>query len=291
MEVLSAQRAQLRRAVLLAVAGEGVLTFMDALVKSLTPRYPTFEIAFLRFAMGSVVAAAFFAWQRPGWPSAASVRYNSLRSALIVITAVTFFYALAQLPMAECMALSFVSPLFMALFGVVLLKERFDARIGVALVAGLIGMAIIVGGQLAGGSWSREALLGAGAVLISAVTYALVIVILRARATIDPLPTIVLFQNVGPALLLALPAAAVWVMPSGRDFVLFAVIGVLGVTGHSLLTTAFAKAEAARLAPVHYVVLVWGTLFGALFFGDYPGLTTLIGAAFIVLATLVTQKR
>jgi len=46
---------------------------------------------------------------------------------------------------------------------------------------------------------------------------------------------------------------------------------------------------AARLAPIAYVTLVWGGVFGFLFFAEVPGLATIAGAALIVLGTLVTS--
>lgn len=285
-----AQSDILRRAVALAAAAEGILTLMDAFVKSMTGRYPVLQIAFLRFGVGTVWATILFVASGPRWPSAEALRYNATRSVLVVVTAVSFFFALSKLPMAEAMALSFLSPLFITLFGVMMLGERFDARIGFALAAGIAGMLVIVSGQIGQRAYDQDALLGAGAVVISAVVYALVIILLRARANRDPLPMIVLFQNVGPALLLMVPGWWVWQTMSWRDLGLFVIIGALGVTGHMFMAHAFARAEAARLAPVHYVVLVWGTLFGFLFFGDVPGIATLIGAALIVVATLVSQR-
>ena len=58
-----------------------------------------------------------------------------------------------------------------------------------------------------------------------------------------------------------------------------------------MLAHAFARIEAARLAPITYVTLVWGVVFGFLFFAEVPGLATMAGAALIVLGTLVTQRR
>src|SRR5262245_43272947 len=54
--------------VLLAIGAEGLLTLMDAMIKALS-RYPTFEIAFMRFAFGMVDAVAYALWMRPGWPT------------------------------------------------------------------------------------------------------------------------------------------------------------------------------------------------------------------------------
>lgn len=279
------------RSILLVVAADGLLSLMDALIKLQTARYPTFQIVWLRFSFGLIGATVLLAFMRPGWPGRETIVFNGARSLLVVVVATTFFFALSVLPLAEAIALSFVSPLFIVLFGVLLLGERIDSRIGVALVAGLAGMLLIAGARIGDASYSSAAWRGALAAVTSAMAYGLVIVLLRARATRDPLPTIVFFQNLGPSLILAVPAAYVWVPLSGYDLALFALIGAIGVAGHYLLALAFAGAEAARLAPITYVSLVWATLFGYVFFSELPTASALAGAALIVVGTLVAQRK
>src|SRR5262249_30243300 len=281
----------LARLVLLPLVAEGLLTLMDAMIKSLSPRYPTFEIAFLRYLFAMAGATAYVAWMRPGWPTRTATLHNGLRALLIVVTATSFFFALGKLPLADAIALSFISPVLTALLGGLLLGERLDWRIAMALAAGFAGMVLIVGGSLGARDYSEEVVVGAVAVLVSAVGYALNLVMLRHRATRDPLAHIVLFQNLGPALVLVLPALWVWTPPTPTDFARFAVLGTIGVAAHTMLAHAFARIEAARLAPVQYVTLVWGVLLGFLFFGDVPALLTIIGAGLIVLGTLVTRRR
>jgi drug/metabolite transporter (DMT)-like permease len=277
--------------VLLAVAAEGLLTLMDAIIKQLSPRYPTLQIAFLRFAFGMVGAVAYALWTRPGRPTRDATFYNGLRAGLVVLTATSFFFALSLLPLADAIALSFISPVLTALMGTLILGERLDWRIAVALVAGFLGMLLIVGGKLGSTGLGPEVLMGAAAVLLSAVAYSLNIIMLRHRATRDPLAQIILFQNAGPTLILLLPALWVWVAPSLADLGQFAICGTLGVVAHTMLAHAFARIEAAKLAPIAYVTLVWGVLFGFLFFAEVPGLATLSGAALIVIGTLITQRR
>ena len=204
----------LTRIVLLAVAAEGLLTLMDAIIKALSARYPTLQIAFLRFGFGLIGAAIYTAWNRPGWPTREATLYNGMRALLIVVVATTFFFALARLPLADAIALSFISPVLTAVFGVLLLGERLDWRIVVALAGGFAGMLLIVCGGLGSAGMSGDVLIGVAAVLISAVGYAFNIVLLRHRATRDPLSQIVLFQNLGPAVILALPALWVWTAPT-----------------------------------------------------------------------------
>ena len=282
--------APFRRLVLLAVVAEGLLTLMDAVIKLLSARYPVLQIAFLRYGFGLIGAAIYATWSRPGWPTREATLYNGIRAVVIVVTATSFFFALARLPLADAIALSFISPVLTALLGAALLGERLDWRIAAALAAGFVGMLLIVSSQMSGAGLDREAAIGAAAVVVSAIGYALNIVMLRYRATRDPLSQIVLFQNLGPALLLAAPVLWVWTPPTPVDTGLFALLGALGVTAHIILTHAFARIEAARLAPVGYVTLVWGVLLGALFFAEVPGLATLAGAGLIVLGTLLARR-
>ena len=188
------------RLVLLAIFAEGLLTLMDAIIKALSARYPVLQIAFLRFGFGLIGAAVYTAWTRPGWPTREATLYNGLRALLIVVIATTFFFALARLPLADAIALSFISPVLTALFGVMLLGERLDWRIALALAGGFAGMLLIVGGGLGSGGIEPRGADRRGCGAVSAVGYALNIVMLRHRATRDPLSQIVLFQNLGPAL-------------------------------------------------------------------------------------------
>jgi drug/metabolite transporter (DMT)-like permease len=277
--------------VALAIVAEGLLTLMDAMIKSLAPRYNAIEIAFLRYAFGMFGAIVYALSTRPGWPSGEATLYNGLRAVLIVFTATTFFFALGKLSLADAIAMSFISPALTAVLGVFLLRERLDWRIAIALVGGFLGMLLIVGSKLGSAGPDTNVLLGATAVFLSAIGYSLNVIMLRHRATRDPLAQIILFQNVGPALILVLPALWVWSTPTWPDLLRFAVLGTIGVFAHTLLAHAFARVEAARLAPIGYVTLVWGVLFGFLFFAEVPSLATLAGSGLIVVGTLFAQRR
>ncbi len=276
---------------LLALAAIAVLTLMDALIKSVSPRIPTFEIAFLRFAFGSVVAIAVFLAVRPGMPSRATIGANASRALLVVATSVTFFYALGQLPLAETITLSFMAPIFVALLGALFLKEHVGGRIIAALAAGFAGMIVIVAGQMGADFGLRGPVWGIAAALTSAVTYAASLVVLRARAQRDPAVTIVLIQNVAPALIIAPAAWWVWRAPAPSDLMLMALIGTLGTAGHLLLAHAFARAPAARLASLDYTALIWASLIGFFAFGEVPTLATLAGGALIVAGAMIAARR
>ncbi|MBM1169857.1 DMT family transporter [Microvirga arabica] len=273
-----------------AASGIAVLSIMDAVIKGMAAFYPIFQVAFLRFACGSLIVAAVVSVMRPGWPSRETVIANSMRSVIAVVTAVSFFYALGQLPLAETLVLSFLSPMFIALFGLLMLKERVDVRIIGAIAIGFAGTLVVVLGQTeeanSARSWG-----GVAAALTSAVTYALSLVLLRQRAQRDKFLHIVVFQNIGPAILVAPFALFVWQPLDLMHLGWFMLMGALGFMGHMLMVTAYAKAEAARLAPLEYTALIWAVLIGYGVFSEIPTWATLGGGILIVAAAMLTSRR
>ena len=211
---------------------------------------------------------------------------------LDVIPATCFFYALGQLPLAETLILSFISPAFTVLFAALILGERVTSRILVSLCAGFGGVALIVAGGLAGhGGDKATSLLGVAAVLVSAVGYAASNVLLRARAQRDPVLLIVAIQNVAPAAMLSVPASLVWQAPTTSIWLVLVTIGTLGVAGHLLLARAYAGAEAARLASLEYTALIWAVLFGLLAFGEVPAPSVFAGGALILGSAWLAARR
>jgi len=273
-----------------ATSAIAVLSVMDAVIKAMAAHYSTLQIAFLRFGCGLIIVSGVVAVLRPGRPSRETIIASGIRSLLAVVTATAFFYALGQLPLAETLVLSFLAPMFVALFGVVMLGERADRRTLAALAAGFAGTLIVVLGQFDTAEQSRS-WTGVAAALFSAVTYALSLVLLRARAQRDPLLHIIFLQHLGSTLLLAPFAYAVWETPPWEHLAVFALIGVLGVTGHVLLTTAFARDSAARLASLEYTALIWATVIGYGAFGEIPTWTTIAGAVLIVVGAVITSRR
>ncbi len=272
----------------LAILGIGVLSAMDALIKVVGARYPTFQLVFLRFAFGFVVAGALWFWMRPALPTREVIKANTLRGCIGLVTATGFFYALQTLPLAETIAFSFLSPLFLAGFGALLLGEKLGTSIVIGLAVGFAGMVVMVLGQRTLGV--SLPLLGVLAAIGSAVTYALSLTLLRQRAQRDALITIVVFQHIVPCLVMLVPAILVWVPPTPADLAIYAAMAVMGVGGHLLMGMAFRRAEASRLAITEYSALLYATALGFIFFDEIPGLATLAGTVLIIVGTLLAMR-
>jgi drug/metabolite transporter (DMT)-like permease len=283
------------RAFVIAIAAIGLLSAMDAMIKAQAASFPTPQIALLRFAFASLAILATLVVVRPPWPGPNAILANSWRAVLGVCTAVLFFYALGHLPLAETLALSLLSPCFTVLFGILLLREKVGRPILVALGFGLAGMLVIVAPKLVGPSLSVAALFGTAAALASALTYSLSLVLLRSRAARDHPTTIVAVQNIGGAAILGafvpFAPAGTWLPLDGSNLVSFGVLGLLGASGHLLLTRAYSMAPAARMAPADYTALIFASIFGYVFFAETPAWTTIAGALLILASSFSATQR
>ena len=282
-------RAAAMPPVLMATLGIFLLTGMDAVVKGQMQTHPLVVSIFLRFVMGGLVALAAVAWLAPPRPTSADIRANLVRVPLVVLTAGSFFYSVSQLPLAEAISLSFLAPAFIAVLGVLLLKEKIDRSIVVALGTGFAGMLVMLLPKLQEGITGST--LGVMAALFSAIAYAFNIILLRKLAVNQHPATIVAFQNWGPAVLLMPAAWWFWSSPGAGDMVMFLLAGLLGTSGHLCLTYAFSRANASRLAPTEYTSLVWAAIIGFSAFGEVPTLYTFAGSALIVLGAFTLARR
>ncbi|MCJ8144579.1 DMT family transporter [Ancylobacter sp. A5.8] len=274
---------------LAAVAGIGLLSVMDGLIKHVAADFGTGQLVVMRYVFGSLVAFIVFRAMRTRWPDWRTVRPHAWRSVVVAATAVCFFYALSVLPLAVVLALSFTSPIFIALFAALLLGERPGGAVLAALTLGVIGVIVVLWDELARANAGANGL-GIAAAIGSAVTYALSMVTLKSRAARDPLPTIVLLQNALSGLLVAPLGLMGWSTPSATELALFALIGLLGTAGHLCMAWAYGRADASRLGVLEYTAFVWAVAIGLFAFGEVPSVSTLSGAALIVGGALLASR-
>jgi drug/metabolite transporter (DMT)-like permease len=275
---------------LTACLGIALLTAMDALVKALSSGYPAFQIVFLRFLITGLIIGVAVMMRGQTWPPLNRMRVHLVRALLMVVTASSFFYALGHLPLADLFALSFTSPIFVALLAAVALKEPLNRSILSAIGLGFLGMLVIVSGAGTSGVMSGYPPLALACALLSPVAYACSVVLLRAQTAQDPITVIVAVQASLAALLLSPVMVSQFVMPTERDWLLFGALGLLGTAGYLAFAGALKHLPAARFSVVEYTGLIWAALIGFFFFTEVPAATVWYGAALIIAGCLIVVR-
>ncbi|WP_116969394.1 DMT family transporter [Blastomonas sp. UPD001] len=288
-----------------ACAG-GMLFFgaMDSAMKAVTIDIGVIAALFWRCVIGSVLAGALFWWKgNRRLPRGAALRLHLLRGTVVAGMAVLFFWGLARTPMAETVAITFIAPIIALFLAAVLLKERIGRGAVLASVLGFGGVLVIAAGRLGwlGGeavdAQGEAGWQGIAAIMASAVLYAWNLILQRQQAQIASPQEIVLVQNVimgfwiGLAMPFAgaMPGDAAMAAPIGWGLLTLAAL--LAILSLSLLSWAYARAEAQALVPLEYSMFIWGALFGWLIFNETIGWTTLAGAALIVTGCWQVARR
>ena len=270
----------------------GIATFsgMDAVMKGLVLALGTYATMVWRMVAGVAMSGALFA-ARPNRPDASTMRIHLYRGALTTVMAVLFFWGLARVPLAQAIALAFIAPLIALFLAAAFLGETIGPKtIGASLIA-FAGVALIFIGQ-AQADLGREAMLGSVAILVSAVCYAVNIILMRQQALVAGPIEIAFFQNLIVAALLL----AAWPVMGGANFppvdqVPFVLLAAfLSTASLLLLSWAYARAEASYLAATEYTSFLWAMLFGWLVFGESVSLYTLAGAALIVAGCFLAAR-
>lgn len=284
-------RAPLPLPVLSALFAVALLSLMDALMKGASLAVGAYSAAFLRSLMGVGLVAPVWLGRGGRWPSPEVMRVHLLRGVNGSFMALTFFYALTKLPLAETIAISFVAPLVSLYLAAIFLKERIRREAIVAAVLGLVGTLIIIGGKIGRAPMGEDAILGLAAILFSALLYAGNLVISRHQAQLaQPLEISAFHSGVG-ALVLGLAAPWLLRLPDAQAALLIAGSSLLTVIGMVAFAWAYARAEAQVLVPMEYSSFGWAVLFGWLFFGEGVTATTVLGTALIVLGCWLAARR
>jgi S-adenosylmethionine uptake transporter len=287
MPAHAAEHARPTAPFMVATAAILLFTTMDAVVKALPHSVPTIEVVAMRFVFAIPVALLAIWHTGARRPTLASWKANAPRGVLSVLSTVLFFTALRRLPFAEALTLGYLAPLMAALMAAFVLGERLRAGVLGAILLGLAGVGVIAWDTLADRQAMSGDLVGIAAASGSAVAYAAGNVMLRSQAQRDAATSIVLIQQIVPAVVALPMAAATWATPPAPVWFAFALLGGLGVGGHFLLTWAYRRAQAGVLASVDYLALPYAALLGFFFFAEVPAPAVWAGAALIVGACLI----
>lgn len=260
----------------LTLVGMFLFSANDTLGKWLVETYSAPQILLIRSAAILVILLPLVA--RDGMMTAIRVERPVLQVLRVILSTaeVTFFYvAVRYIPLADAMAYYLAAPIFVAAMSPFFLGEKVGWRRWTAILIGFVGVLVTL-------APSRSTLVGPALLALSgSVAFAVMIVITRKLGgTSDKV--LVLWHTMGALTLGLVAAPFAWAPPSGRDYLLLAVLGVVAMGAHLCINRSLKLAPAAIVAPYQYTLLIWAILLGYPIFGDIPTAQMLIGASIIV---------
>ena len=284
-------------------ASAAVLCFAvnDVVMKGFSETHALHQVILFRATFGLTILLAVIIPITSGYRALVTARWRMhlARGGCIVFANTTFFLGLAALPLADTVAIFFISPLVITLFSVIFLRESVGVRRWVAIAVGLVGVLIMMRPGTTAFQWA------AFFPLMAAFGYAGIHIIARKIGGTESAATMSFYlqatffvvsicmglavghggfdQPDDPSLSFLLRP---WAWPSLVDFYFFLLLGLATAFGGWLISKAYSIAEASLVAPVEYLALPISVVAGMLVFDEYPDRIATLGIALILAAGL-----
>jgi len=258
----------------------------DTFAKLLSAEFHPLQVAWMRMA-GLVTGVCFLiARKGPTVFHTPKPKLQVLRGVFAAGSGAFFIYAITYVPLADAIAVSFVAPFIVTVLGAIVLKEPVGMRRWSAVIIGFIGMIIVI--RPGAGVFHPAIFL----VVIAASCFAIRQLVSRWLSGVDSVSTTVVYTSLVAFSIISVAQPFVWTTPDTSSAVMLIFgLGLSAAVGEVLIINALDIRESVVLAPMHYTLILWGTLFGFLFFNDLPDMWTFAGCGVIILSGLYTAYR
>lgn len=294
------------RGILFAIGGGLVLSVNDVAIKFLSGAYPLHQIILIRALVGLVFLFALIRVSGTGYAQLITRRPKDqlIRVSIVMVSNVTYFLGLAAMPLADAVAVAFVSPLLVTLLSILVLGEKVGPRRWAAVGVGMLGVIVML--RPGSGVIQPAAIL----VLISAFCYASSHMMTRRMRDTESAFALNFYVQCGFVLVSTAMGLTVgdghlagssdpslaflfrpWVWPPTDDWPAFLATGLAVGIGGLMMSQAYRLSEAALIAPFEYVGMPMAIFWGVVVFHRWPDTTAWVGIALICGAGLYTLWR
>jgi drug/metabolite transporter (DMT)-like permease len=244
-----------------------------------------FVVLFLRNVLAVVMLLPLLAWRGRGLLRSSQLGLYGVRVAISLVSMLTWFYAIAVIPIGEVTAISFLAPLFGTLGAILLLGEKVRLRRWAALIVGFAGAMIILrpGGTPIG--------IGQACALASAMATGVIAVLIKQLTARDDPDKIVFLTNIMLMPLSLAPALVVWSWPTAAMLLPLLGMGVCAVAGHIALVRGYAITDASLAQTFEFSRLPFTVAIAYVAFGETIDAWTWAGALVIFASAIYITRR
>ncbi len=274
---------------LFALAATTIFSIQDAVSKHLGEHYSPIFVTMIRYwAFGAF--CIFLAMRKRGGLRAAAHTNRPVlqivRGVLLVVEIMIVITAFAHAGLAHSTAVLAATPIVVTLLSIPLLGERVGWRRWSAIIAGLVGVLLILKPD-ASGFLDPWLLLP----VVCSVMYAVYLIATRLVSRTDAPATSFFYIGVVGAVTATLVGPFFWANLQGWDLAWMGFLCISGMTGHYLVIRAYELLDASAVQPISYLSLVYASLFGIFLYGEILTWNVVAGSAIVVGAGIFTFWR
>jgi drug/metabolite transporter (DMT)-like permease len=210
---------------------------------------------------------------------------HALRNAIHYAAQYGWFVALSLIPLAQVVSIEFTMPIWSAVLAICFLGERMSGRKWIAVLLGLVGVAVIV--RPGAGEIDTGQLIA----LASAVGFAVSVVLVKSLTRTEAAVAISFWMLIVQSAIGLLPALLVWRWPSVHVWGWVVLVAFCGTYSHYCFARAMQHADATVVVPMDFLRVPLTALVGWLAYSERLDLFTLLGIALILAGNVLNLAR
>ncbi len=283
------------RGIVLMLLASLTFAVMGGFAKMLTQQLPALEVTFFRNVFGVAIIAASI-WKLPLRQKGGKPLLLFFRGAMGFLALLAYFYIMGKIPLGEAITYNKTSPLFVAFFAWLFLREKLHPSAIVALVLGFVGIVLIAKPE--GGGFDKYDLLGIFSGIGAALAYTSIRELRKHYDTRAIVMSFMAVGTLGPLLLMIagsyLDAPEGWdwiiapfVMPQGVQWLFIVMVGVSATVSQLLMTKAYELTKAGIVGTISYTNILFGVIIGTALGDPLPDVQTTLGIIAVIASGLI----
>ena len=265
-------------------------SLMTVCVKKIDNRIPIYELVLFR-SLFSLGITSLIIKKRDINPWGKNIFLLILRGLLGTVALVCIFYAIRNMPLNISTVIQYTYPIFVSIFAGILINEKITNNIFIALISGWLGIVIILNpSQLSNLNVEINNITILVAFLGAISTSFAYITVKKLSLTEDVFIIIKYFPLVS-VIILSPIVYNNWVTPNVNDILWILGIGIFTQAGQTFLTIGLKNLPTTEAVSINYLQVVFGSLWGILFFGEIININFMFGSFLVLLGTIISTSK
>ncbi len=265
-------------------------SLMTLCVKNIDKRIPIYELVLFRSLL-SLMITLFIINLKKINPWGKNRLLLILRGVLGTLALICIFYSIRNMPLSISTVIQYTYPIFISIFAGIYINEKITRNIISALIMGWSGILIILNPiQLSNINVEIESisiLIAFFGAICTALAY---VTVKKLSFTEDVYVIIVYFPLV--SFITLLPVVLInWVTPNLNELVWIIGIGIFTQLGQTFLTIGLKNLPASEASTINYLQVLFGSIWGILFFREIININFLLGASLVLLGTILSTTK
>mgnify|MGYP001440469225 FL=1 len=255
-------------------------SLMHLCVKAM-PHIPVFELVFFR-SLGSLLITLFFLNKKRVPIFGNNKKVLLARGLFGTIGLCLFFITLQNIPLAGAVTIQYLSPVFTALFAVLILRERVKKKQWLFFSFAFIGVCLLKGFDVSGQLSYCFVLVGVVSACFSGLAYNCI----RHLRTSESTLVVVFYFPLVATPLMGVLSLFNWVKPEGTDWFYIIALGIVTQVAQVFMTKGIQSDSAGNIMTYKYVGVVFAFIYGYFIFKETYSFLSVFGI-FLLLSGVI----